>query len=170
MDPRVKTSTGGPGLNNFQAETRMASIMTEVWKGAASGRLEFAAQLEKDKRTSECFDQRGHRNFREKTDCTARRSRWILRSAFSGSHARPCQRTGRHTVHASAAGRCRNRRLLKWKLSRRPERDSTDVLKRWSDFKNTICPRSIVCCGNQKFRKSNWRKRLHQEEPQGDEE
>jgi hypothetical protein len=50
------------------------------------------------------------------------------------------------------------------------ERDSTDVLKRWSDFKNTDLPALNRMLRESKVPEVQLEKDVHQEEPQGDEE
>ena len=167
MDPRVKTSAAAL-QKKFQAETRLASLMTETAQGLLQGGS-IRAQLEKLSAPANSSTKVSIGAFqKELTD---------LLGAPGGFLAPPLQEVTLSRVNGQASTLYEQ----VWQADAEPtsaqmevlatiEHDSTDVLKRWNDLKNTGLPAL-----NRLLRQSNvpevrLEADLHQEESQVDEE
>ncbi len=167
MDPRVKTSAAAL-QKKFQAETRLASLMTETAQGLLQGGS-IRAQLEKLSAPANSSTKVSIGAFqKELTD---------LLGAPGGFLAPPSQEVTLSRVNGQASTLYEQ----VWQADAEPtsaqvevlatiEHDSTDVLKRWNDLKNTGLPAL-----NRLLRQSNvpevrLEADLHQEESQVDEE
>jgi len=164
MDPRVKTSAVGL-QKKFQAETRLASIMTETAQVLRQGGS-IRAQLEK---LSSSSTKESIEAFQKKlTD---------LLGAPGGFLAPPSQEVTLSRVN----GQADTLYAQVWQADAEPtaaqmavgvatERDSSDVLKRWNDFKNTDLPALNRVLRESKVPEVKLEADLHQEESQVDEE
>jgi hypothetical protein len=165
MDPRVKTSAAGL-QKKFQVETRLASLMTETAQALLQGGS-IRSQLEKvnaNASTKEAVE-----SFQKKLTA--------LLGAAGGFFAPPSQEVTLGRVNGQAG----TLYMQVWQADAEPtaaqleslsatERDSTDVMKRWNDFKNSDLPAL-----NKMLRESNTPEvkleaDLHPEESQVDEE
>ena len=165
MDPRVKTSAAGL-QKKFQAETRLASLMTETAQALLQGGS-IRSQLEKvnaNASTKEAVE-------------TFQKKLTALLGAAGGFFAPPSQEVTLGRVNGQGG----TLYMQVWQADAEPtaaqleslsatERDSTDVMKRWNDFKNSDLPAL-----NKMLRESNTPEvkleaDLHPEESQVDEE
>ena len=167
MDPRVKTSAAGL-QKKFQAETRLASIMTESAQALLQGGS-IRNQLEKVSAQANGTTKDAIENFQKKLTA--------LLGAPGGFFAPPSQEVTLGRVNGQAS----TLYMQVWQPDAEPtsaqmealsatEHDSADVMKRWNDFKNSDLPAL-----NKMLRKSNapevkLEADLHPEEPQVDEE
>ena len=165
MDPRVKISAEGL-QKKFQAETRMASIMTESAQALLQGGS-IRSQLEKV--SANASTKEAVENFQKKLTA--------LMGAAGGFFAPPSQEVTLGRVNGQAG----TIYMQVWQADAEPtsaqvealsatERDSADVMKRWNDFKNSDLPAL-----NKMLRESNapevkLEADLHPEETQVDEE
>ena len=142
MDPRVKTSAVGL-QKKFQAETRLASIMTETAQALRQGGS-IRAQLEKLSAQANASTKESIETFQKKLTA--------LLGTPGGFFAPPSQevtlgrrkRRGWHAVRTGVAGGCRTN-LRSMEALAATERDRGDVLKRWGDFKSTDLPALNRC-------------------------
>ncbi|HEX4785880.1 MAG TPA: glycoside hydrolase, partial [Candidatus Sulfotelmatobacter sp.] len=165
MDPRVKTSAAGL-QKKFQAETRLAAMMTETAKALLQGGS-IRSQLEKV--SANASTKEAVESFQKKLTA--------LLGAAGGFFAPPSQEVTLGRVNGQAG----TLYMQVWQADAEPtsaqldglsatERDSTDVMKRWNDFKNSDLPAL-----NKMLRESNapevkLEADLHPEESQMDEE
>jgi hypothetical protein len=137
MDPRVKTSLAGL-QKKFQAETRVASIMTESARAVLQGNS-VRAQLEKVKAQANPATTNAIETFDKKLAG--------LLGAPGGFLAAPSQEVTLSRLNGQAG----TLYTQVWQADAEPtlsqmsametiERDSADVLKRWNEFKNSDLP------------------------------
>jgi len=167
MDPRVKTLL--PGLQKkFQAETRMASIMTESAQAVLQGNS-VRAQLEKVKAQANPTTTDAMETFDKKLAA--------LLGAPGGFLAPPSQEVTLSRLNGQAG----TLYTQVWQADAEPtlsqmaaretiEGDSVGVLKRWSDFKNTDLPALNRVLREANIPEVQVESELHQEESQIDEE
>jgi hypothetical protein len=169
MDPRVKTSVAGL-QKKFQAETRMASVMTESG-GALRQAGSIRAQLEK-------LSAQPNANASTKEAIEALQKKLTaLLGASGGFFAPPSPDVtlGRLNSQASTLY------MQIWQANAEPtaaqmealsatERDREDVLKRWNDFRNSDLPGLNRVLREAHVPEVQLEADLHQEEPQEDEE
>jgi len=167
MDPRVKTSSAGL-QKKFQLETRMASSMTESAQALLQGGS-IRAQVEKLSAQANASTKEAIESFEKKLSA--------LLGAAGGFFAPPSQEVTLGRVNGQAG----TLYMQVWQADAEPtssqmealattERDSTVVLKRWSEFKNTDLPALNRVLRESKVPEVQVETDLHQEEPQGDEE
>src|SRR5579862_1132507 len=165
MDPRVKTSAAGL-QKKFQAETRLASLMTDSAQALLQGGS-IRSQLEKV--SANASTKEAVETFQKKLTA--------LLGAAGGFFAPPSQEVTLGRVNGQAG----TLYMQVWQADAEPtsaqleglsatERDSAEVMKRWNDFKNSDLPAL-----NKMLRESNapevkLEADLHPEEPQVDEE
>jgi photosystem II stability/assembly factor-like uncharacterized protein len=167
MDPRVKTLL--PGLQKkFQAETRMASIMTESAQAVLQGNS-VRAQLEKVKAQANPTTTDAMETFDKKLAA--------LLGAPGGFLAPPSQEVTLSRLNGQAG----TLYTQVWQADAEPtlsqmaaretiEGDSVGVLKRWSDFKNTDLPALNRVLREANIPEVQVESEPHQEESQIDEE
>ena len=165
MDPRVKTSAAGL-QKKFQAETRLASIMTESAQALLQGGS-IRAQLEKmsaNPSTKEAVE-------------TFQKKLTALLGATGGFFAPPSPEVTLGRVN----GQSGTLYMQVWQADAEPtsaqiealsatERDSSDVMKRWNDFKNSDLPALNKMLRESKAPEVKLDADLHPEESQMDEE
>jgi hypothetical protein len=167
MDPRVKTSAAGL-QRKFQAETRLASIMTETAQAQLQGGS-IRAQLEK-------LTAQANASSKENIE-TLQKKLTALLGAPGGFLAPPSQEVALGRV----SGQADTLYMQVWQADAEPTsaqmealaatgRDSADVLKRWNDFKNTDLPAFNHLLRESKLPEVTWEADPHQEESQVDEE
>ena len=167
MDPRVKTSAAGL-QKKFQGETRMASIMTESAQAVLQGGS-VRAQLEKVKAQANPTTTDAIEAFDKKLAA--------LLGAPGGFLAPPSQEVTLGRVNGQAG----TLYMQVWQADAAPtssqmeamgtiERDSADVLKRWSEFKNSDLPALNRVLRESRIPEVRLEGDLHQEESQIDEE
>ncbi len=167
MDPRVKTSAAGL-QKKFQAETRMAAVMSESAQAVLQGGS-IRAQLEKVKAQANPATTDAIETFDKKLAG--------LLGAPGGFLAPPSQEVTLSRLNGQAG----TLYTQVWQADAEPtlsqmaametiERDSVDVLKRWSDFKNTDLPALNRVLRESRIPEVRLEADLHQEESQIDEE
>jgi photosystem II stability/assembly factor-like uncharacterized protein len=167
MDPRVKVTT--PGLEKkFQAERRMASIMTESAEALRQGGS-IRAQLEK-------LAEQPNVSAKDAIDASEKKLIAVL-GAQGGFFAAPSPEVTLSRVNGQAGtlyGQI-------WQADAEPtssqveamsgtEHDSADVLKKWSEFKGADLPALNRLLRESKIPEVQLDADLHQEESQVDEE
>ncbi len=167
MDPRVKTSM--PGLEKkFQAEMRAASIMTESAQALLQGGS-IRAQLEK-------LNAQADNPTKDAIAAIDTKLTGLL-GAAGGFFAPPSQEATLRRVNGQAATLYQQ----VWQPDAEPtspqmdalsttDHDSSAVLKRWSEFKNTDLPALNRLLRESKVPEVQLEADIHQEEPQVDEE
>ena len=167
MDPRVKTSAAGL-QKKFQAETRLASIMTESAQALLQGGS-IRNQLEKVSAQANGTTKDAIENFQKKLTA--------LLGAPGGFFAPPSQEVTLGRVNGQAS----TLYMQVWQPDAEPtsaqmealsatEHDSADVMKRWNDFKNSDLPALNKTLRKSKAPEVKLEADLHPEEPQVDEE
>ena len=167
MDPRVKTSLAGL-QKKFQAETRMASIMTGSAEAVLQGNS-VRAQVEKVK-------AQANPTTTDSIDTFDKKLAGLL-GAPGGFLAPPSQEVTLSRLNGQAG----TLYTQVWQTDAEPtlshtaamgtiERDSVDVLKRWSEFKNTDLPALNRVLREANIPEVQVKSDLHQEESQIDEE
>jgi hypothetical protein len=166
MDPRIKISPAGLE-KKFQAETRLASIMTETAQALQEGSIR--AQLEKVSAQANASTKAAVETFEKKLNA--------LLGAPGGFLAPPSQEVTLSRVHGQAG----TLYAQIWPADAEPtssqldalaaiERDGTDVLKRWAEFKNADLPALNRLLRESKVPEVQLEPDLYQEETQVDEE
>ncbi len=166
-DPRVKTSLAGL-QKKFQAETRMASIMTESAQAVLQGGS-IRVQLEKVKAQSNPATTDAIEAFEKKLTA--------LLGSPGGFFAPPSQEVTLGRIHGQAG----TLYTQVWQADAEPtssqieamgtiERDSADALKRWSEFKDSDLPALNRVLRESRTPEVRLEADLHQEESQIDEE
>jgi photosystem II stability/assembly factor-like uncharacterized protein len=167
MDPRIKISEASL-QKKFLTETRMASIMTESAQALLQGGS-IRAQLEKVSAEANASTKEAVEAFEKKLSA--------LLGAPGGFFAPPSQDVTLSRVNGQAS----TLYAQVWPSDAEPtatqmesltmiERDSTDVLKRWSDFKRSDLPALNRLLRESKVPEVQLEADLHQEESQVDEE
>ncbi len=168
MDPRVKTSTAGLE-KKFQAETQSGVRHDRSTQALLQGGS-IRAQLEKLSAQPNSPDRkmRSTRSRRNSPRCSALPAASLLRRPRKSRSAASTDKPARST---SKSGRPMPNQLpLKLEALAATEHDSADVLKRWSEFKNTDLPALNRLLRESKVPEVQLEADLHQEEPQVDEE
>jgi len=167
MDPRVKISAAGL-QKKFHAETLMASLMTESAQALQQGGS-IRAQLEK---------VTAQTNAQTKDAIDALQKKLVsLLGAQGGFFAPPSQEVTLGRVNGQAG----TLYMQIWQVDAEPtssqmeamaatEKDSADVMKRWTDFKNSDLPALNRLLRESKAPEIQLEADLHQDEPQVDEE
>jgi photosystem II stability/assembly factor-like uncharacterized protein len=167
MDPRVKTSAAGL-QKKFQAESRMASIMTESAQALLQGGS-IRAQLEK-------LTAQATGSAKDALDATGKKLNALL-GAAPGFLAPPSPESTLSRLNGQAStlyGQV-------WQVDAEPtspqmealsavEKDGGDLLKRWTEFKNTDLPALNRQLRESKVPEVQLEANIHQDEPQVDEE
>ncbi|HEV2691018.1 MAG TPA: glycoside hydrolase [Bryobacteraceae bacterium] len=167
MDPRVKTSAVGL-QKKFQAETRLASVMTET-ADALRQAGSIRAQLEK-------LSTQANSSTKESVEAFQKKLTELL-GASGGFLSPPSQEVTINRVNGQAGTVYEQ----VWQADAEPtaaqmevsaaiEHDSADVLKRWNDFKNTDLPALNRVLRDSRVPEVKLEADLHQEESQVDEE
>jgi len=167
MDPRVKT-TAADLQKKLQAETKLASIMTESAQALLQG-ASIRAQLEKVSTQANPSTKDAVAAFEKKLTA--------LLGAPGGLFAPPSA----EVTLARLNGQASTLYQQVWQVDAAPtvsqmealaatEHDSTDVLKRWSEFKKTDFPALNRLLRESKVPELQLEADLHQDEPQVDEE
>ena len=167
MDPRVKTSAAGL-QKKFQAETRMAAVMSESAQAVLQGGS-IRAQLEKVKAQANPATTDAIETFDKKLAG--------LLGAPGGFLAPPSQEVTLSRLNGQAG----TLYTQVWQADAEPtlsqmaametiERDSVDVLKRWNEFKNSDLPALNRVLRESRIPEVRLEADLHQEESQIDEE
>ncbi len=167
MDPRIKISPAGLE-KKFQAETRVASIMSETAQASLQGGS-IRAQLEKVNAQANASTKEAIETFEKKLT--------VLLGAPGGFLAPPSQEVTLGRVNGQAS----TLYAQIWPADAEPtfaqtealaatERDSTDVLKRWAEFKSGDLPALNRLLRESKIPEVQLGADLHQEEVQVDEE
>jgi hypothetical protein len=167
MDPRVKTSAAGLE-KKFQAEKRMASLMTESAQALLQGGS-IRKQLEK-------LAAQANPSTKHAIDTSEKKLTTLL-GAPAGFFAPPDQEVTVGRINAQAS----TLYSQVWQVDAEPtssqmealsatEHEKVDVLKRWSDFKNVDLPALNRMLRDSKVPEVQAEADLHQEEPQVDEE
>jgi photosystem II stability/assembly factor-like uncharacterized protein len=167
MDPRVKISAEAL-QKKFEVETRTASIMTESAKALVQGGS-IRTQLEKLSAQNNASTKEAIEGFDKKLSA--------LLGAPGGFFAPPSQEVTLGRVNGQAG----TLYLQVWQADAEPtssqtealaatQRDSADVMKRWSDFKNTDLPALNRLLRESKVPEVQLEANLPQEESQADEE
>jgi hypothetical protein len=167
MDPRVKTPAAGL-QKKFQAETRMASVMTESAQALLQGGS-IRAQLEKLNTQENAQTKDAVESFQKKLTA--------LLGATGGFFAPPSQEVTLGRVNGQAS----TLYIQVWQVDAEPtssqveaiaatEHDSADVMKRWTDFKNSDLPALNRLLRESKVPEIQIEADLHQDETQVDEE
>jgi hypothetical protein len=165
MDPRVKTSAAAL-QKKFQAETRLASLMTDSTQALLQGGS-IRSQLEKVSANA---------SIKESVDSFQKKLKALL-GAAGGFFAPPSQ----EVTLARVNGQAGTLYMQVWQADAEPtsaqleglsatERDSADVMKRWNDFKNSDLPALNKMLRESKAPEVKLEADLHPEEPQVDEE
>jgi hypothetical protein len=137
MDPRIKTSPAGL-QKKFEAETRLATMMTQTNQALTQGGA-IRAQLEKVNDSSKADVKNAVGEFQKKLGG--------LIGTPGGFFAPPSQEVTLGRVNGEAGTLYQQI----WQVDAEPttsqndalsatEKSSTEVLKRWADFKNTELP------------------------------
>jgi hypothetical protein len=167
MDPRVKISSEAL-QKKFEVETRAASIMTESAKALVQGGS-IRTQLEKLSAQNNASTKEAIEGFDKKLSA--------LLGAPGGFFAPPSQEVTLGRVNGQAG----TLYMQVWQADAEPtssqmealsatHRDSADVMKRWSDFKNTDLPALNRLLRESKVPEVQLEANLPQEESQADEE
>ena len=167
MDPRVKISSEAL-QKKFEVETRAASIMTESAKALVQGGS-IRIQLEKLSAQNNASTKEAIEGFDKKLSA--------LLGAPGGFFAPPSQEVTLGRVNGQAG----TLYMQVWQADAEPtssqmealsatHRDSADVMKRWSDFKNTDLPALNRLLRESKVPEVQLEANLPQEESQADEE
>jgi photosystem II stability/assembly factor-like uncharacterized protein len=167
MDPRVKTSAAVL-QKKFQAETRLAAIMSESAQALLQGGS-IRAQLEKVKAQSNPATTDAIETFDKKLAG--------LLGAPGGFLAPPSQEVTLSRLNGQAG----TLYTQVWQADAEPtssqieamgtiERESAEVLKRWSEFKNSDLPALNRALRESRIPEVRLEADLHQEESQIDEE
>jgi photosystem II stability/assembly factor-like uncharacterized protein len=167
MDPRVKMPTTGL-QKKFQAETRMASVMTESAQALLQGGS-IRAQLEK-------LNAQENAQTKEAVESLQKKLTALL-GATGGFFAPPSQEVTIGRVNGQAS----TLYIQVWQVDAEPtssqieaiaatEHDSADVMKRWTDFKNSDLPALNRLLRESKVPEIQIEADLHQDETQVDEE
>jgi hypothetical protein len=167
MDPRIKIAAAGL-QKKFEAETRLASTMTETAQALLQGGS-IRTQLEK-------ASAQANPTTKEKIEVFQKKLNALL-GAPGGFFTPPTQEVTLGRVNGQASALY----MQVWPADAEPtstqiealsamERDSADALKRWNEFKNSDLPAL-----NRLLRESNvpevqLEADVHAEEPQADEE
>ena len=167
MDPRVKTPQAGL-QKKFQAETRLASIMTE----SAQALVQAGSIREQlDKLSAQATPQT-----KDAVEALQKKLGGLL-GASGGFFAPPSPEVTLGRVNGQAG----TLYTQVWQVDAAPtssqldalaatEHDSADILKRWTDFKNTDLPTLNRQLRESKTPEIRIEAGLHQDEPQADEE
>ncbi len=167
MDPRVKTPNAGL-QKKFQAETRMASVMTESAQALLQGGS-IRTQLEK-------LNTQENAQTKDAVESLQKKLAALL-GAPGGFFAPPSQDVTLGRVNGQAS----TLYTQVWQVDAEPtssqieamtatERDSADVMKRWTEFKNSDLPALNRLLRESKAPEIQIEADLHQDEPQVDEE
>jgi photosystem II stability/assembly factor-like uncharacterized protein len=167
MDPRVKTPAAGLE-KKFQAETRMAAVMTDSTQALLQGRS-IQAQLEK-------LSAEAGASIKDALEASEKKLTALL-GAPAGFLAPPSADITLSRVNGEASTLYQQ----VWQVDAEPtasqmqaltqtEHNGTDVLKRWNDFKAADLPALNRLLRESKVPEVNLRADLHQDEPQIDEE
>jgi hypothetical protein len=167
MDPRVKTPAAGLE-KKFQAETRMAAVMTDSAQAVLQGRS-IQAQLEK-------LSAEASASIKDALEASEKKLTALL-GAPAGFLAPPSADITLSRVNGEASTLYQQ----VWQVDAEPtasqmqaltqtEHDGTDVLKRWNDFKATDLPALNRLLRESKVPEVNLQADLYQDEPQIDEE
>jgi photosystem II stability/assembly factor-like uncharacterized protein len=167
MDPRIKISSAGL-QKKFQAETRLASIMTESAQALLQGGS-LRAQLEPVSAQANATTKESIEAFEKKLTA--------LLGAPGGFFAPPSPEVTLGRVNGQAG----TLYMQVWQADAEPtstqmqalattERDSADVLKRWAEFKNADLPALNRLLRESRVPEVQLDADLRQEEPQADEE
>ncbi len=167
MDPRVKTPNAGL-QKKFQAETRMASVMTESAQALLQGGS-IRTQLEKLNAQENSQTKDALESLQKKLTA--------LVGAAGGFFAPPSQEVTLGRVNGQAS----TLYIQVWQVDAEPtssqveaiaatEHDSADVMKRWTEFKNSDLPALNRLLRESKVPEIQIEADLHQDETQVDEE
>ena len=167
MDPRIKTSAAGL-QKKFQAETRMATIMTESGQALLQGGS-IRAQLEK-------LSAQANASTKDAIEAFGKKLTALL-GAPGGFFAPPSPEVTLGRVNGQAG----TLYMQVWQADAEPtssqteavaatEHDSADVLKHWIEFKNADLPGLNRLLRESKVPEVQLEADVHQEEPQVDEE
>jgi photosystem II stability/assembly factor-like uncharacterized protein len=167
MDPRVKTPTAGL-QKKFQAETRMASVMTESAQALLQGGS-IRTQLEKLNAQENSQTKDALESLQKKLTA--------LVGAAGGFFAPPSQEVTLGRVNGQAS----TLYIQVWQVDAEPtssqveaiaatEHDSADVMKRWTEFKDSDLPALNRLLRESKVPEIQIEADLHQDETQVDEE
>jgi hypothetical protein len=167
MDPRIKTSAAGL-QKKFQAETRMATIMTESGQALLQGGS-IRIQLEK-------LSAQANASTKDAIEAFGKKLTALL-GAPGGFFAPPSPEVTLGRVNGQAG----TLYMQVWQADAEPtssqteavaatEHDSADVLKRWIEFKNADLPGLNRLLRESKVPEVQLEADVHQEEPQVDEE
>ncbi len=167
MDPRVKTSPAGLE-KKFQAETRIATIMTDSTPAVLQGRS-IRAQLDKLKAQASAATKDAIE--------TSEKKLTALLGVPAGFFAAPTQEVNLSRINGEAGTLYQQI----WQADAEPtssqmgalsatEHEASDLLKRWSDFKSSDLPALNRLLRESKVPEVQLEADLHQEEPQVDEE
>ncbi|MGC1451098.1 MAG: glycoside hydrolase [Candidatus Sulfotelmatobacter sp.] len=167
MDPRVKTSTAGL-QKKFQVETRLASMMSESAQALIQGGS-MRAQLEK-------LSTQANAATKDAIE-TAQKKLTALLGAPGGFFAPPSP----EVTLARLNGQASTLYGQVWQADAEPtsaqmealsstEHDSSEILKRWNDFKDADLPALNRLLRESKVPEVQVEADLHPEEPQVDEE
>jgi len=167
MDPRVKTTAAGLE-KKFQAETRMAAVMTDSTQAVLQGRS-IQAQLEK-------LSAEAGASIKDALEGSEKKLTALL-GAPAGFFAPPSADITLSRVNGEASTLYQQ----VWQVDAEPtasqmqalirtEHDGTDVLKRWNDFKAADLPALNRLLRESKVPEVNLQADSHQDEPQIDEE
>ncbi len=167
MDPRVTTSAAGL-QKKFQAETHLASIMTDSSQALLQGGS-IRAQLEK-------LSAQANGSAKDALEATGKKLAALLGVA-PGFLAPPSPESTLTRLNGQAGTLYQQ----VWQVDAAPtssqtealsavERDSAEVLKRWTEFKNTDLPALNRQLRESRVPEVQLEADLHQEEPQVDEE
>jgi photosystem II stability/assembly factor-like uncharacterized protein len=167
MDPRVKISAAGL-QKKFQAETRMAAVMSETAQALLQGHS-IRAQLDKVSAQANASTKDAIEAFEKKLTAVL--------GASGGFFAPPSQEVTLSRVNGQAG----TLYAQVWGADAEPtssqiealsatEHDRTEALNRWNEFKNTDLPALNRLLRESKAPEVQLEKDLHQDEPQADEE
>jgi photosystem II stability/assembly factor-like uncharacterized protein len=167
MDPRVKTPAAGLE-KKFQAETRMAAVMTDSTLAVLQGRS-IQAQIEK-------LRAEAGASIKDALEASEKKLTALL-GAPAGFFTPPSADITLSRVNGEASTLYQQ----VWQVDAEPtasqlqaltqtEHDGTDVLKRWNDFKAADLPALNRLLRESKVPEVNLQADLHQDEPQIDEE
>jgi photosystem II stability/assembly factor-like uncharacterized protein len=167
MDPRVKTSAAGL-QKKLQAETRLAAIMTESAQALLQGGS-IRAQLEK-------LSAQATGSTKEALEATGKKLTALLGAAPGFSGPPPTEST-----LTRLNGQASTLYQQVWQVDAEPtasqtealsavEKEGIDVLKRWTEFKNTDLPALNRQLRESKVPEVQLEANIHQDEPQVDEE